>query len=86
MEVKTYSKLATEDIFGTIEELTRSGMIIEFSSFESTREVGKVVFSCKIKSYTKGQGFQEHSKGYGDDLFVAFNQAYNRLNQIGRSM
>jgi len=77
-----YKRMASEDVLNTIDELTRSGMMVEFSSFESTRDVGKQVFSCKIKSYSKYDGFKEHAKGYGDNVGEAFDKAYNKLNQI----
>lgn len=80
MQINKYSKLATEDVFGTMEELTSSGMNIDFGSFESKREVGKRVFFCKIKSWSEHGGFQEHAKGYGDTLIDAFNKTYNNLN------
>lgn len=64
-----------------IEELGRSSMSVEFSSFEAKREPGKQIFACRIRTYIKGEGFKEYGKGYGDDPMSAFNKAYNNMNQ-----
>lgn len=79
--MKIYSSMQASEVFGTIEELCESDMMVEFGSFKSDK-TGETVFSCKIKAFNKyGGGVTEHGRGFGDTPLAAFSKAYQKLNE-----
>jgi len=79
MQIQT--EMSSYDFLNNIEELTKSGMTVELSSF--TGDKGDQVYSCKIKSWDKyARTMNEHGKGYGSSAVLAFSKAYERLNKL----
>lgn len=81
--IRTEQTMSDYEMVSTLEDLTKSSMLIELGSFEGD---SGTVFSCKIKSYDKwAKTYKEHSKGYSSmSLNAAFTKAYKNLNKLGR--